>query len=273
MNAPAIPARVRARLQGLAAAPQAQQPLWRSAADTVVGNYHGARLTSAFQPIVNLASGRLIGHQALLRFHTPDGPDAAPWNLFQRAAGDAELVALDRLARSLHTLNYYRNAGATGTLFVHVHGRLLGAVREDHGATFRRMLGDLGLANRNIVIELPAVAMADPGWCLQVLANYRRNGFAVAANAGDAEEFEWLDRQARPHYLKLDIRGQRARGRLARLVTAAARRGVATVFKCVETQSDLEAARAPGCAYAQGYALGAPAAGIAYPAGSGAEAG
>lgn len=225
----------------------------------IVGDWVGLELSSAFQPIVN-ADGRTIGREAFLRSASTDDQGLSPWTLFSTATDDTRLIALDRLARTLHLLNALVG-GNTALLFLNVHGRLLAAVGDDHGRAFRRVVDALGVAPENIVIETPVEASAQPDLLAFVLRNYRNNGFRVAVNVDSAAQWQGIASAIHPHFVKIDSRklgrGHEAQERLKWL--NALREDAALIVTHIEAASpDYRV----GHSLQQGYAFGFPSAAI-----------
>lgn len=170
----------------------------------------------------------------MVRVHGRGECHVSPWSLFSLVAGDDALVALDRLCRIVHVLNFRAAALVKCRLFLNVHGRLLAAVREDHGHAFRDAIEGLKLDTRRIVIETPDTANLEPKLLALVLSNYRLNGFAVAANVRDLSELEALLRMVRPDFVKLDARQFRDVGLTERALDRIRESGVRPVFTRVE---------------------------------------
>lgn len=192
----------------LARLPQEPVPgkqLHRTESGAVVGDWFGFQLSSAFQPIVDGRSGVIVGREAFLRSHGTSEHGLSPWSLFSTAAADARLIALDRLARTLHLLNAL-TAGNDQPLFLNVHGRLLAAVCDDHGRAFRRVVDALGVPPDSIVIETPPEASAQPDLLAFVLRNYRSNGFRVAVNVASPAQWQAISNTVWPHFVKVDRR-------------------------------------------------------------------
>ncbi|MDD2989969.1 MAG: EAL domain-containing protein [Zoogloea sp.] len=223
----------------------------------VVGDWVGLELSSAFQPIVN-AEGRVVGHEAFLRSASDDDQGLSPWTLFSTATDDTRLIALDRLARTLHLLNALV-VGNTLPLFLNVHGRLLAAVGDDHGRAFRRVVDALGVRPEHIVIETPVEASAQPDLLAFVLRNYRNNGFRVAVNVASAAQWQDIASAIHPHFVKIDSRklgrGPEAHERLKWL--SALREDATLIVTHIENAStDYQV----GQSLQQGYAFGRPTA-------------
>lgn len=223
----------------------------------VLGRFYGAELSSVFQPVVEAGSLRRVGREAFVRSDAGGEPGLSPWSLFSMVADDAVLVGLDRLCRTLHVLNdplAHDPAAADELLFLNVHGRLLAAVSEDHGHAFRRILDfiDRRLAAR-IVIETPEAACADPRLLGFVLANYRLNGFKVAANVRSLSGLAGLLGELRPNFVKVDARHLRLTD-YAAFAELAAAHAVRPVFTRVESAQQREVLAAVDGAWAQGFA-------------------
>lgn len=200
------------------------------------GRYFNSTLTSAFQPIRTLHDGAVIGYEGFARSYSEADPGLCVWKLLDHAASDDESVALDRLCRMLHTMNFFRQPEAgSSDLYLSVHARLMAAVDGNHGAAFGRVLEVLELPRERIVLQLPVVTRQQ-NWLLHHVAdNYRRNGFRIAVNAPDAAEALNLVERVRPAVVKVDAREIVHGEPVLRLLSTCDGAGVLTVFKRVES--------------------------------------
>lgn len=219
----------------------------------VLGRCFGTTVSSVLQP-VHAADGRRLGWEALARLHSAAGGDRAPGEGFAEAGDDAALIALDRLCRTVHALNF-RLAGLDGhgTLILNVHGRLLHAVRRGHGAFFSTVLAHIGLPPAAIVIDLPALPEHDVHWLRRVVASYRTAGFAVAVEAVSGAHAGLLAALARPDWVRLPPAAVEPA-----LVARLHRLAVRVLASRVETAAQRCACIAAGVDALQGYALGRP---------------
>lgn len=239
--------------------------VWIDAEGRAQGRYFNCTLTSAFQPIRQLGSGRIAGYEAFARSYSEQGSGLAIWKLLDHVANDDESVELDRLCRMLHAINFYRQDGAEDTsLFLSVHDRLLTAVSGNHGMAFRRILAGLGLPIANIVLQLPPIT-PHQRWLLNYVAdNYRLNGFRVAIHAAHATEALHLLGQVQPAAVKIDAREIGDPGAVRELLEAAHAGRIQLVFKRVESQGVLEKLKELSITsgkelFVQGYYLDNPA--------------
>lgn len=236
--------------------PESGRTLWRDARGQVQGQFFHCSLTSAFEPLVNLADRTVVAHEGSIRTYSGaqaggDDPGLAAWKLFAMAADDDSLVSLDRLSRLVHAINYFA-ADGSGRLVLNVHNRLLAAVADDHGAAFRRALYSLGLPLDRFVIQVPASANEDLPLLLHVVGNYRRNGFAVSLQAADPAEAGALMAHAQPDWLKLDMRRTWTDRQLAGLHASASNAGVTLVGRRLQDALSVERLQAAGIALGQG---------------------
>lgn len=242
--------------------------VWLDAQGRAQGKYFNSMLTSAFQPIrvvasPTIASATVVAHEGFARSYSQDDTGLHLWRLLDQAASDDESVALDRLCRVLHAINFYRQIGDQSFLHLSVHARLLAAVDSNHGIAFRRILNLLQLPHDNIVLQMPVVTQSQ-GWLLNyVLDNYRRNGFKLGVAAVDARDALFLLDKVRPDVIKVDAREISDPADIECLLLKASERGIQIVFKRVENLQvaqlliELSAVLAQ-TVYAQGYLWDSP---------------
>lgn len=262
---PTITPLARAFLDRLPPGPVPGKQLHRTDSGSVRGDWFGFALSTAFQPIVDSNNGLIVGREAFLRSAGTDEQGGSPWTLFSGMPDDGHLIALDRLARTLHLLNALVT-GHTLPLFLNVNGRLLAAVGDDHGRAFRRVVDALGVSPASIVIETPVEASAQPDLLTFVLRNYRANGFRVAVNLDSLAQWQAISSHAWPDFVKIDSRklGSDSPAQEA-LEWLTALRGDATpILTHVEDASpDYSSLAAGNPMWLQGYAYGQPEAGEA----------
>ena len=131
---------------------------------------------------------------------------AAPFDVFDpfdRIGDDQELVALDRMSRALHAINFF-GAQRHGLLFLRVHERLLKSVKYDHGRHFSTVLMSFGLNPSRVVIELPAAAVAHKTFLGYLTKSYQHYGFKVAGNLSNAGQILSVSETARLDFIKMD---------------------------------------------------------------------
>ncbi|MBS1190651.1 MAG: hypothetical protein H6R10_2443 [Rhodocyclaceae bacterium] len=230
--------------------------------------FDGLVLTSAFQPIHDLQRRQVVGHEALLRATTADGEAVAPEAVFALPGAATDLVYLDRLARTVHALNFLvQRQQAGGYLYLNIHPRHLAAISASHGLVFEAILKRCGLAPQDIVLEVLESEIEDDDHLLEAVVNYRQRGYLIAIDDFGRRHSN-IDRLQRlqPEIVKFDrslvvaaAADPRAAQVLARLVDICHTLSAVAVVEGIETPAQLQAARDAGADLGQGYLLGHPA--------------
>jgi EAL domain-containing protein (putative c-di-GMP-specific phosphodiesterase class I) len=219
----------------------------------VVGRFYGSYITTTFQTW-RRPDGAVVAQEAYVRSHSRIGDGLSPWRLFAETALDHELVALDRLCRTVHALNFSLQADERDVLFVNVDARLLTAVPERHGEFFGRILALAGIAPQQIVIDIPLSTRIDVRDLRKAIASYWRNGFRVALNAQNAVHASTLCDLIVPDFLMLEGNAvvpdtlQKLRQHLGHL-------GTKVIVKRIEAPAQLETAVTAGVELLQGFYL------------------
>lgn len=226
-------------------------------------------LRSVYQPIVELATGAVVGYEALAR--GPQGsPMESPDALFATARRAGRLAELDRACRKA-ALSGASDAElfSPWTLFVNIepataHDAFLpGTLAED--AHLNDARDDRAF---RVVVELTERALTtDPTQLLEVVARIRARGWGIALDdVGANRDSLALLPLLRPDIIKLDLRliHEPPTAEIAEIVCAvnaeAERSGTAVLAEGIENEEHLEVARGLGATLGQGWMLGRPAA-------------
>jgi len=209
------------------------------------------------QPIIHLATGATVGFEALARF--PADPSRTPESWF-RTAGDVGLLEDLELAAIREAIARADRLPVSSYLSLNLSpatalSRRLGAALE-------------GLPPARTVLEITEHAeVPDYVDLREALAPLRARGARLAiddAGAGFASLRHIL--QLEPDIIKLDISitrdvdADRSRRALAAaLASFGEEMGVELIAEGIETRTELEALRALGVGYGQGYYIGRPA--------------
>ena len=221
---------------------QAGTSVWLDGEGRALGRFFNCTMTSAFQPLRELDSGKLVAFEGLARSVSKADEGLSLWRLLDHAASDDESVELDRLCRMLHAINFFRQGEAEQSdLYLNVHDRLLSAVSSNHGHAFQRILDALGLPIGRIVLQLPTVT-PNQGWLLNYVAdNYRRNGFRLAINVASVHEAAGMLERLHPHAFKFDAGNLSDEQAVASFVTVCHAAKIHLIFKRLDTPAALAA--------------------------------
>jgi diguanylate cyclase (GGDEF)-like protein len=240
------------------------EPVMRRTPGSVVNVLRDGSLTPVYQPIVEVATGRVVGFEGLVRPTSGSGFDD-PGSLFAAAEASGRTADLDRLC--VETL--LAGAGALApeqTLSINLSPHTLEAP-EFSVALLVRMLAEQGFDPARVVFELTErQAVTDMDALRKHLTACRTAGFRIAVDdvgAGNAG----LRLLSQLHFdkVKIDLSLVQAGAQretslevLRSLADLAARWGATAVAEGVETPGQLRTVRDMGLAEVQGYLVGAP---------------
>lgn len=237
----------------------------------VISKFVGLWLHSAFQPIRSAQqSAEPLGYEALLR--PSIGPELiSPLFAFDFADKQGKLVKLDRVARTLHMLNYLHLPENRGLMFLNVHPKLLVSVNA-HGKVFERILHAHSVPTHQVVIEVLENAVEVDNKLIEAVGNYRERGYKIAIDNFGSKRSN-LDRLWRvsPDFIKLDLSiireaeaNPKVRRALPKLVEFAHELGAQAIIEGIENETQYQIALDAGAPLLQGYHLGRPAAASAW---------
>ncbi|MCW2583598.1 MAG: Diguanylate phosphodiesterase [Klenkia sp.] len=247
----------------LLAAPTLSVELARRGVTVEVGLLTEAALWPVYQPVVDLADGRVVGHEALLRGRV-DGREVGGGDLFFLAAAAGWTDRLDRLAREAAI------RGAAGWL-----GAADLYVNSSPEAVFRPQVclegteaavHDAGLRPDQVVVEVvEAHAARDRGHLLAVLEHQRSLGWRVALDdVGVGWSSLALVSALRPDVVKLDkalvarLDDVAAQAVVGALVELAHSLDAVVVAEGVEHEQRADQVRDLGVDLGQGWLFGRP---------------
>lgn len=253
----------------ISAVPSAHYPLFANG-DRVNAHFAHFTLDSIYQPILDVDNECIVAYEALLQIHAPAGISAiggacSPATLFQLGADIAEITYLDRLARTLHALNFLLQDNP-GALHLNVHPQHLLAVDGNHGEVFENILRQCGLAPSHIVLEVEEHAILKKARLADALGAWRSRGYRIAIDNFGATHMDIEPTlELRPDFIKIDktLMRDEATDRismreLGKAITRARGQNIAVIAAGIESQAQLNLAQRCGADYAQGYWLGTP---------------
>lgn len=220
----------------------------------------GIGVETAYQPIIELRTGRTVGFEALLRLEH-DGRSVPPLEVFRAAAETGRLRAADAAARRAAV------RGAAGwigprVLFLNL---LPASIErpEDLDVTASEVTA-AGFDRTRIVFET-SVIDDDARHLDRVLAHLRLRGFGLSLDdlTDDPAALRLME-QVRPDTVKIAssviaaLPGIQARAAVATIVGVAHSIGARVVAKGIETSAQLDVVLFVGVDDAQGWQIGQP---------------
>ncbi|MDQ1678438.1 MAG: hypothetical protein QOC93_3582 [Actinomycetota bacterium] len=229
----------------------------------------GGQLRLVFQPVVNVAEGRTVGAEALLRWEHPRLGLLAPGSFIPLAEENGLIVSLDLWALRTACREAARwmsdGIGFGRHVAVNLSGRTLG--EPSLVEAVRTALVDSGLPAEQLQLEVvESRSLVDLPGVVDRLSAIRHLGVRVALDdfGTGFSTLSWLQRLPVDR-IKVDrsftamLPADRASAALLRGVVAlGAELGVEVVAEGVETPEQLATIRSAGCHLVQGFLLGRP---------------
>ncbi|MFA5455629.1 MAG: EAL domain-containing protein [Sulfurimonas sp.] len=223
-------------------------------------------LDVAFQPILNIHTGKIFGVEALLRNYQDVGFSSI-FELFDEVYKDNLLYSFDiklrkKALKKFITIDGYENI----KLFYNLDNRLLEMPNFKHGNT-NKLLKRYGVDKNSICFEISERhEISDTLRMQEVLAHYKEEKFCIAIDDfGVGHSGYKLLYDSKPDVIKIDrfflsdIDTDVKKKIMARSIThLAIQLGIKVIAEGVETKEELFACRDIGCHMVQGYLVQKP---------------
>lgn len=223
-----------------------------------------------YQPICDLATGRIVAFEALARWTGEDGSEIAPADFIPVAEESGLIVPLGRwvIDQALRTLAAWdARAGAPLDIQMAVNISPIQLQRDQIPPLVTRTLAEYGMAGGRLKLELTESALiGDPDGSAETLQALKATGVTIAMDDFGTGYSNLAYLQKLPiDTLKIDrsfVTGMMAdRDKIAivrAVLSLAAALGMATVAEGIETWAVSQTLSALGCTFGQGYYFSRP---------------
>ncbi len=225
---------------------------------------HNKRLSAVFQPIIDIKTARVIGHEGLIR-GPADSPLHSPIKLFNTARHYGLVAELEYLARH-EVLQSFFDLNAAGKVFLNVSPDVFLSKYSRGGETLK-YIHKIGLTPQQVVIELTENTPSNDYQLLrEACYYYRAMGFEIAIDdLGEGFSSLRMWSELRPDYVKIDqhfiqgINHDPLKLQFVRSIQEIANKsGARIVAEGIETEEELVTIRDIGIALGQGYHIARP---------------
>jgi EAL domain-containing protein (putative c-di-GMP-specific phosphodiesterase class I) len=223
-----------------------------------------AAIETVFQPVVELATRKLLGLEAFAR-GPKDSMFEQPRAMFSLSDRFGVSTELDRICREA-ALRARALMQGGGKLFLNALPHGVGE-QEWHHEGLLQLLADVPLDPADLVLEFSErCADADPDAFVAAMDHLKAKGFAVALDdIGTGYASQAILERVKPDFLKLDVSLVRnihenliKQELLASLVRIAARMDAAVIAEGVESTEEVTALLRLGAKYGQGFLFAEP---------------
>lgn len=221
----------------------------------------GVGVDVAYQPVVEIRTGRTIAFEALLRL-THDGREVPPLEVFRAATEVGRSTGADAAARRAAVSGAAGWIGGRG-LFLNLLPEAV--TRPDDLDATDEAVANAGLGREQVCFEVPAACPDGGRHVIRVLEHLRARGYRIGLDdVVDAPDSMALVERLRPDSVKVSSALVRelprlgARSSVATVVGAAHAVGARVSAKTIETAAQLDAVLFVGVDDAQGWQVGQP---------------
>jgi EAL domain-containing protein (putative c-di-GMP-specific phosphodiesterase class I) len=228
----------------------------------------GDELDVRFQPIMHIASGRIAGYEALVRWNHPERGPISPIE-FVALAEESELIVplgeyvFDTACRAVEQL---QAAGRDPLPFIAVN---VAARQLEHPGLIERVVSRVEAAKvprGSLKVEITESQALDLALVRAAIERCHRHGIAVAlddfgtgySHLAQMHELGFDTLKVDQSFSRNMLGNPRAMAIVQAITDMARALGADVVVEGVETEQMLEALRRLGCDYAQGWLVGRP---------------
>lgn len=160
-------------------------------------NLFGARFGSLtfgsyFSKILAPDGKHIIGHASETLVRSALGKELLLDEVYASLEDPAHIVQLDRLVRTLHSLNYLQRFSGNGILALSVHPRHIISISSDYGKVFEAILSDCGLGPERVLLHTRLLNGTSLPHFSQALQGYRSRGYQVGLNVYSQQDLDLL---------------------------------------------------------------------------------
>lgn len=150
-------------------------------------------LGSQFHAIRAIADDRVLAYDSELTVRASTGNLLNIDSIFNSLDSNDQIVHLDRLVRTLHSLNYLQQFdGQDHLLCLQVQPRHIVSVNDDHGKAFENILSDCGLRPERVLLHTRLLDQASLRHFQKALGNYKGRGYQIGIRLTQARELTLL---------------------------------------------------------------------------------
>lgn len=179
------------------------------AGKTYGARFGGITFSSRFTVLQNPKNNTVIGHAAEFSARSQTGRIFTSKEIFQTLDSTDQIIHLDRLTRTLHSLNYLQRYDGNETLLcLNVQPRHIISVPTEHGKTFEGILSDCGLGPERVLVRTQLKDVATLPHFRQALTSYRDRGYKTGIDLQQPRDSVLFEQLAlEPDFIFFEVPG------------------------------------------------------------------
>ncbi|RYZ79941.1 MAG: hypothetical protein EOO68_38150 [Moraxellaceae bacterium] len=156
-------------------------------------------LGSHFHTIENATEENAIGEYSELTVRSGTGKPLSIDEIFNSLDNNNDIIHLDRLIRTLHSLNYLQQFdGQKGLLALTVQPRHIISVAAEHGKAFEAILSDCGLGPERVLLHTRLLNHDTLTHFRNALLSYKSRGYLIGISIENKQDLLLLEELALP---------------------------------------------------------------------------
>ena len=235
--------------------------------EQVLAGIAGGQFEPFFQPKVELATGRVVGAEALARWRHPAYGLLGPETFLPPLARAGYLDELSWIMLALAALEAERWCSAGLNLSVAVNVSATSLADPDYAEAVTQIVGGQGLESNRMILELTeSEAIRNVAAALENLTRLRMRGFGLAiddygvgySSMQELSRMPFTELKIDRSFVTAAAGSEKHRMMIAHTVEVARLLGLKTVAEGVETKAEMELLRSLGCDMIQGFLVAEP---------------
>lgn len=162
------------------------------ASDMFGARFGSLTFGSRFSRILAPDGKHIIGYDSETLVRSATGKELEIEEVFSALNDPDQIIQLDRLVRTLHSLNYLQRFSGNGILSLQVHPRHITSVSENYGKVFEAILSDCGLGPERVLLHTRLLDTASLPHFHRAFTGYRTRGYQVGVDIHNPEELVLL---------------------------------------------------------------------------------
>lgn len=162
------------------------------ASDMFGARYGSLTFGSYFFRILGPDGKHVIGYDSETLVRAATGNELNIDEVYAALDEPEHIIQLDRLVRTLHSLNYLQRFSGNGILSLSVHPRHITSVTDNYGKVFEAILSDCGLGPERVLLHTRLLNHNSLPRFQQAFCDYRERGYQIGVDVRGPEDLALL---------------------------------------------------------------------------------
>jgi hypothetical protein len=162
------------------------------ASDMFGARFGSLTFASYFSKILGPDGRHVIGYHSETLVRSATGKTLEVDDVYSSLVDPYHVIQLDRLVRTLHSLNYLQRFNGDGILSVKVHPRHISSISSNYGKVFEAILSDCGLAPERVLLHTRLQDEVSLPHFRQAFLGYSELGYQIGVDVYEPSDLDLL---------------------------------------------------------------------------------